>query len=122
MIRLGALPGVLLPVLLLFPACDPAKQVAMRNRTMRPVALVFEHHEKDDTLQVQLAPGEERSMFLGFGSWERPSRMMSPDGRCVGLAFENDHHFDAILVSTTTGDMRVRRRYLFHNGLVLLVE
>ncbi len=120
----GLVPALFLPLTgaLLFMACDPTKQVVMRNRTAHPVALVFEQHGADDTLLMELAPGEERSMLLGFGGWERPSRMVTVEGRCVGIAFENDHHFDAITVQALEGEMKVRRRYMLKNGLVLLVE
>lgn len=109
-------------LLLFFAACDPAKQIVMRNQAQEHITLRFEHHDKSDTVRVELAPGEEKNMFLGFGTWERPVPKLDPTGRCTGVAFGRDHHFDAIDLRASASELKVRRRYLLKNGLVLLVK
>jgi hypothetical protein len=112
---------VLAPALL-FAACDPAKQLMVRNDTAAPVVLILEPHGRDGVQRMELAPGEERNILYGFGGWERPSAMHDGTGRMVGVAFENDRDVLAVRCERSTGTLKIKRRYLLNNGLVVRVK
>lgn len=107
---------------LLLAACDPAKQIVIRNRTPDAVTLLFESKDRREPLRIALAPGEEKNMPLGFGAWPRPLPDPDPTGRCTRVRFRGDRDFDAIHLRSSASELRVRRRYVLKNGLVLVVK
>lgn len=118
----GSRSSLALTAALLFASCDPAKQLIVCNNTSGPVALVLETHGKEGAHRLELAPGEERNMFYGFGGWSRPARMHAADGRCLGATFEDDRDLIAVGVVAADLHLKVRRRYLLRNGLVVQIR
>ncbi|MBK9287430.1 MAG: hypothetical protein IPN38_07035 [Flavobacteriales bacterium] len=117
-------PLVILSAALLLGGCDPMKQILVENRTSAPVTVVLVSSGPSgiDTSSQSLNPGEERNILLHFGKWGRPSMMRDQEGRVIGAAFDDDDDLSAVWVANTSGALRVKRRYLLNNGLVVRVR
>ncbi|MBL8001939.1 MAG: hypothetical protein JNL05_08255 [Flavobacteriales bacterium] len=105
-------------------SCDPMKQLLVENRSNEPFTVVVEPvaDASGDTLVLQVGPGQERNILYGFGAWDRPSDMRDSTGRMVGAAFESDRDVTTVQCDHSIGTLKVKRRYLLGNGLVVRVK